>query len=96
MSAPTTLYRRADGAASAVVDGDTVILSPSDMRYHALNSTAAAIWDELTEPRSLDTIVTNLSERYEVDVDTCRADVQACLATMTELGVVSSPSDQPG
>jgi hypothetical protein len=84
----TPRYQRATGAASAVVDGETVVVSPADMRYHGLNATADAVWEELTEPRTLDELVEQLTERFEVDAATCRADVQACLDTMVEAGLV--------
>jgi hypothetical protein len=96
MPAQPPIFQRVPGASSAVVDGDTVVLSPTDMRYHALNDTASAIWDELAQPRTLDQIVSSLSERYDIDPDTCRDDVDACLASLADVGVVSSQPAPPG
>lgn len=84
----TEIFQRATGAVSAAVDGETVVLSPADMRYHGLNETAAAIWSELDQPRSLDELVERLCERYDVDPETCRRDVDACLTTLMEYGAV--------
>ena len=81
-------YARAPGAAGAEVDGETVVLSPSDLRYHSLNESAAAIWALLAAPSSVDRIVEQLLDEFEVAPDECRADVEACLAELTELGVV--------
>lgn len=82
-------YRRAPSAASAEVDGETVVLSPADMRYHSLNLTAAAIWDALAEPKTTDQVVNALLEQFEVDEDTCRDEVEGCLAQLTDIGAVT-------
>ncbi len=83
-----TEYARAEGAAAAEVDGETVVLSPSDLRYHSLNDTAAAIWDRLAEPATIDGLVDGLQEDFEVDRDRCESDVARCVADLTELGIV--------
>ena len=90
-----TTYRRAEGAASAEVDGDVVVLSPSDLRYHSLNATAGAIWELLDTPRSLDGIVDALLEVFDVDHDTCRAEAESCLTHLAEVGVVTPGSTPP-
>lgn len=84
----TNTYQRAPGAVSAEVDGETVVLSPTDMRYHGLNETAAAIWEHLEQPQTVDGLVGALCERYEVDADTCRREVEACLITLVDYGAL--------
>lgn len=81
-------YARAPGAAGAEVDGETVVLSPSDLRYHSLNESAAAIWALLEAPTSVDRIIEQLIVEFDIGADECRADVEACLAELTELGLV--------
>ncbi len=83
-----TTYARAPGAAGAVVDGETVVLSPTDLRYHSLNASAAAIWDLLAEPASAAAVVDRLLEQFEVTRPDCEADVAACLALLGDLGLV--------
>jgi hypothetical protein len=83
-----TTFARAPGAAGAVVDGETVVLSPADLRYHSLNASAAAIWDLLAEPATAAALVDQLLERFEVERSTCEADVAACLARLDDLGLV--------
>ena len=90
VSTSSTTYRHAEGAATAEVDGDTVVLSPTDLRYHSLNTTAAAVWQLLAEPTTADEVVTSLVEIFDVDADTCRTDVEACLAELCEIGVVTA------
>lgn len=80
-------YQRAPGAAHAEVDGERVVVSPSDMRYHALNVTAAAIWDVLATPRTQSSVVDALLDEFEVDPDTCHAEVASCLDRFVEVGI---------
>jgi hypothetical protein len=82
------LYERAPGAAAAEVDGETVVLSPSDLRYHGLNESAAAIWALLTQPSSPDELVDRLVEDFDVERSACAADVEACLTQLTDLGLL--------
>jgi hypothetical protein len=84
-----TTYHRTPTAASAEVDGETVVLAPSDMRYHSLNVTAAAIWAALDEPRTLDQVVSELLEQFDVDEGTCREEATTCLDHLAEIGVVT-------
>jgi hypothetical protein len=72
----------------AEVDGELVVLSPDDLRYHSLNESAAAIWELLDAPSSTDDLVAALVESFDVAPDVCRHDVDACLAELTELGLV--------
>lgn len=90
--AALTTFLRAPGAAGAQVDGETVVLSPTDLRYHSLNDPAAAIWGLLAEPRSLEDIVGRLLEHFEVDPAVCEADAAACLAELGSLGIVAQRS----
>jgi Coenzyme PQQ synthesis protein D (PqqD) len=83
-----TTYARAPGAAGAVVDGETVVLSPTDLRYHSLNASAAAIWDLLAEPATATAVVDQLLDQFAVARPACEADVAACLALLAELGLV--------
>ena len=84
-------WTRAPGAAGAEVDGEVVVLSPSDLRYHSLNDSAAAIWALLEAPTSVDRLVEHLVAEFEVSADECRADVEACLRELSELGLVVAP-----
>jgi hypothetical protein len=80
-------FGRTPGAAAGVVDGETVVVAPSDLRYHALNPTATAVWELLADGASVDDVVGHLTERYEVDEQTCRRDVEACFENFAAIGI---------
>jgi hypothetical protein len=70
-----------------VVDGETVIVSPLDLRYHALNTTATAVWDLLADGTTVDQVTEALTARFEVDESTCRDEVRACLDNFVSIGI---------
>ena len=85
-------FGRAEGAAAGIVDGETVVVSPSDLRYHALNTTGTALWDLLADGTTLDQAVERLMASFEVDESTCRHDVEACLDHFVSIGI-AVPAD---
>ena len=82
------VFRRADGVVSAAVDGDVVLMAPTDGRCFALRGSAEAVWDLLATDHSVDALVAALTERFEVDPIRCAADVTSLLAEMADAGVI--------
>jgi hypothetical protein len=82
-------FGRAPGAAAGVVDGETVVVSPSDLRYHALNPAATAVWELLGEGTTVDDAVAELTSRFDVDEQTCRRDVETCLENFATIGIAT-------
>jgi Coenzyme PQQ synthesis protein D (PqqD) len=80
-------FSRSTGSAAGVVDGQTVVVSPTDLRYHALNTTAAAVWELLADGTTVDQAVERLVLDFEVDEPTCRSDVETCLAHFVSIGI---------
>ena len=80
-------FARAEGTAAGVVDGQTVVVSPLDLRYHALNATGTALWELLADGTTLDQAVEGLLAAVEVDESTCRRDVEACLDQFVSIGI---------
>lgn len=79
---------RAPSAVDAVVDGQTVILSPVDFSYHTLDPVGARIWTLLADPLTIDELVDVLCAEYAVDSEACRADVEPFLERMVAIGAV--------
>ncbi len=81
-------FRRSTGVVSASVDGDVVLMAPTDGRCYALRGSAEAVWDLLDEDRTIATLVDLLTARFEVDPLRCTQDVSLLLAEMVGAGVV--------
>ncbi len=54
----------------------------------ALNATARCVWELLAEDNSIDDLATAVAERFEVDEDRARADVQAFLDDIGRIGLL--------
>lgn len=53
-----------------------------------LNATGAYIWELLENEQSVDSLVAALTERYEVDQDKARADVEAFVGKLHPTGAI--------
>jgi hypothetical protein len=53
-----------------------------------LNDTAAYAWELLAEERSLDELAVALVERFDVDLERARVDVQTFVDEITRLGLL--------
>ena len=82
------LVRRDRVVANDLNDTDTVMLDVDSGTYFGVTATGRSIWDLLAEPSTPAFIVASLLEEYEVDEETCRAEVQAFLGELVEQGLV--------
>ena len=89
MSMMARIYRNPDMIA-ADMDGDTVMMSFERGTYFGLGGVGPRIWNLLEGPTSFSAIVTVICAEYDVDEQTCTADVQRFLAKMIENKLVIS------
>jgi hypothetical protein len=79
---------RDEGTLAAVVDDDTVMFSPQQDTYFGLDPIGGRVWELLERPRSIDEVCALLCDEYEVDAETCRADVGALIDQLRAAGLV--------
>ncbi len=89
MSLMARIYRNPDMVATDM-DGDTVMMSFERGTYFGLGGVGPRIWNLLENPTSMSAIVTTICAEYDVDEETCSADVQRFLAKMIENELVIS------
>lgn len=70
-----------------VVGGQAVIIDLAGGTALGLNGTGSAIW-RLLESRSVDEIVVELCQRFEVDAGIARADVQEVIGDLLSRGLL--------
>jgi hypothetical protein len=75
--------KRRNEAVWREVDDEIFVCSPDGETMHTLRDVAADIWRACDGQNSVGDIVQLLVEAYEVDPETLRADLAACL---TDLG----------
>jgi hypothetical protein len=68
-----------------------VAVGDAAKRFHgmiSINGSGSLIWDRLEKECTLEDIVTAVTEAYEIDADTARADVTDFLTNLKEVGAV--------
>lgn len=58
-----------------MLDGSLVVLHPDSGKFFTLGDTGLAIWQMLDDESEVDRIVEALVGEYEVDAESCRAEV---------------------
>ena len=87
--ASTGHWRRSDAALWRRSVDAVVLLAPGADEPMVLPGTAAAVWDLLDEPTTLDGLVDALARVYAADPETIAPDVVALLARLESVGAVS-------
>jgi Coenzyme PQQ synthesis protein D (PqqD) len=77
----TVVVASADQVSSDLA-GESVILSLKNGTYYGLNAVGNSIWMLIQDPTTIDKIYEAILQEYEVDSQTCEADVQALLADL--------------
>lgn len=90
------VFRRARGVVTATVDGDVVLMAPTDGRCYALRGSGEAVWGLLDADRTVPGLVGLLTEQFAVDPQQCEQDVSRLLSDLIEAGVVTVTGDIVG
>jgi len=93
MVTPTTRPRQTPGVVTCEVLDELVAYSPASSQAVSLNVSARAIWELCDGTRTLDDICNELSESAGMPPEALRADVQAAIDQLRDLGllVASNP-----
>lgn len=71
------------------LDGEWILFDPEAESIHVINEMANVVWTMCDGSRTIDEMVTEIDERYEVpDTGQVRSDVEGILASFAELGVL--------
>lgn len=73
---------------SRELDGEAVLLDLRSGRYFGLNGTGARVWALLKDGLERKQIADAITEEFEVDLTTARADVDVFIAALTERGLI--------
>jgi hypothetical protein len=89
-------WRRAPDALWRATPAGAVVLARHGGEPQALNPTAAAVWDLLTEPITVDGAARVLADAFDADLAEVRADVDALVARFAAAGLaVTAPPAGP-
>lgn len=71
-----------------VVDDEALILNTSNGYYFSMNGTATEAWCLLNEGKSIDEVAQTIAERYEIDMQSAKADVESLLQELKNEHIV--------
>jgi hypothetical protein len=78
------------------VGTDVLVTTPTDDGMHELSGGATAVWDELRVPRTVVDLVDRLASAHGEEPSEIAAQVEGCLNTLVDLGVVGKERDSDG
>lgn len=82
------LVSQVPGNIASDMDGEKVILSIENGKYYNLGKVGGEIWNQLSLPVNLESLITNLMKEFNVPRDMCEADVQSFLEKLLAEGLV--------
>jgi hypothetical protein len=80
-------------AAAKVFDGEAIVINVVTGRYYDLEGTGALAWTLLTAGASVDEAADALSQRFEVDVETARGDLEALVQRLLAEELIVADGD---
>jgi hypothetical protein len=95
ISSDALVSRRDHPLTNDLSDTETVMLDIERGTYFGLQDVGKAIWEALAMPTTIDAICADLTERYDVDVDTCRQEVRAFLDQLHEQDLIQVNNARP-
>jgi len=81
-------YRVKQGLIAQSVDGELLILNREQQQIHQLNPVASFIWNKLDGQQSNDQLVTAIIEKYEVEQDVAKHDLESLLSELSDLNLI--------
>jgi hypothetical protein len=80
--------RRNASTAYRNVEGEGLVMNPTDSMLHLLNETGSAIWEYLKEPHTVQEVLAMVLDRFDCDPETATEDILTFLQTLQEQQLV--------
>ena len=89
---------RSKDAVSRVIDGETVLLTPENSTVHVLNDVGTKIWSLTEKPITIQSIVGEIIEEYDVSPEVLHKDVKSFINELISKGVLKElvPTEMEG
>gem|GEM_PF-845354 len=84
----STLFSQSEHVVACDLDGGKALLDLQESQYYKLNPTAALVWDKLSEPTTLDDLVKMITDRFDVEADQCRGDIQNIITRFHDANMI--------
>ena len=79
---------RSENQVSADLQDQVIILSEAESRYYALEGVGIKIWNLLSTPQTVSSIIDELLEEYDINQSQCEEDVPLFLQDLADAGLL--------
>lgn len=86
------MIMRSEQHLSCDLDSQLTILDLKSSSYFGLNSVGTFVWEELDRPKSIQALKCALLENFDVDEQTCEAELLQFLNALLEVELISKIS----
>ena len=88
VTSKNTMYRRNPDLIGASIDDELVMMSVERGQYYGLGGVGPRVWELLEKPHTLDQLVEEILEEFEVERGVCERDMVGFLERMEEFGLI--------
>ena len=81
-------YKRAEHVIGSSLDDAMILTSTESDKFYGMNKVASKIWGLLEQPISKEEVITMLLERFDVEHDQCKKDVDLFFDEMKQAKVI--------
>ena len=83
------MFRPAPHVVFEVVQEEAVLLDGKRGQYFGLNDVGLAVWERLQSGASERDLIATVMQRFDVDPETCAADLDELLASLIAAGLIT-------
>ena len=87
-SSPGDKFKRNSDLIGAAIDDEMVMMSVEHGQYYGLGGVGPRVWELIEQPQTMDQLVDQILEEFEVEREVCEKDLTEFLAQMEQLGLV--------
>jgi hypothetical protein len=84
----TTKVKKTNKALSSEIDDEIVMFDADAGKYYGLNGVAAAVWNQIDKPKSVNEICDQLTTEFDVEKQTCIDEVLTFLPELQKKGLI--------
>lgn len=88
MISPQTQVKASQDQVSSDLNGEAAILDLKNGIYYGLDPVGARIWELIQQPTSIESVVSQLLDEYDVEAEQCSHDVVALVTELRERGLI--------
>jgi len=75
---------------TAELDGELVLMHTNSGEYFGMDKTTTKMWNLLEQPMTIESLVLELTQIFEVEKDRCETDIKPVLSTMMNRGFLNT------